>query len=194
MEPTTSKTGINILIVISIVLVGASLATTFTKKQNVEDAAKVIAEMPAQTPVAEEPVVVEVTTTTTSTTTEVVTTASSTTATSTVNAKGFTEKKWTWVKTINEGKTTTPKKPTVFTITFAKDGTLTGTTDCNNFFGSYKVTDTKLTFGVLGSTQMFCEDSQESDFIISLQGTNSYSIDKSSNLTITNASSTMTLK
>lgn len=34
----------------------------------------------------------------------------------------------------------------------------TGFSGCNRFFGSYKLTDKTITFGVLGSTQMFCNE------------------------------------
>ena len=43
-----------------------------------------------------------------------------------------------------------------------------GTTDCNNFSGSYKVDGNQLTFGEFAATMMYCEGSQESDFLKSL--------------------------
>ena len=73
---------------------------------------------------------------------------------------------WKWVRTqMSSGDVTSPIKQDAFTITFGEDGKVTGTTDCNNFFGSYTVQDNLISFGDLASTKMYCEGSQESDFL-----------------------------
>jgi heat shock protein HslJ len=43
-------------------------------------------------------------------------------------------------------------------VRFASEGKLTGFSGCNHFFGSYKVTEQKLTFSELGMTRMACPD------------------------------------
>jgi heat shock protein HslJ len=84
-------------------------------------------------------------------------------------------KKWSWVKTqMNDGKITTPKKADVFTLTFAKDGTVQVTTDCNGMGGNYTTTGKKLTFSQMISTMMYCDGSQEQEFAAKLQDTASY--------------------
>ena len=42
-------------------------------------------------------------------------------------------------------------------------------TDCNNIAGSYTHADKALTFGTLVSTKMFCEDSQEAEYVDQLE-------------------------
>jgi heat shock protein HslJ len=47
---------------------------------------------------------------------------------------------WTSVTTKPTGETTTVADPQNYTITFRKDGTLSGKADCNNFTGTYTQT------------------------------------------------------
>lgn len=61
-----------------------------------------------------------------------------------------------------------------FTLAFKKDGTFSGTTDCNRVGGSYEVNGNKITFENMMSTLMYCEGSQESDFTKMLGETESY--------------------
>ena len=91
---------------------------------------------------------------------------------------------WEWQKFVaNDNVTTTPKSTGVFTVTFAADGTISGKTDCNGFFGSYTVgSDGVISFGPLGSTMMFCENSQESVFSGAVQKAIRYEVDASGNL------------
>jgi heat shock protein HslJ len=192
MESSTSKVAANVLIVTAILLISVSLVTTLSKKTVVVNPL-ITQEQVTTTEPVEVVTTPSVATTTVATTSESIITSTST-VTTTTSVKGFTEKKWVWVKTTTSGTTLIPKKATAFTLTFNTDGSLTGTTDCNNFFGSYTLATGTVTFGVLGSTQMACDNSQESDFVISLQGTNHYTIDKNKNLTITTASSSMILK
>ncbi len=80
-----------------------------------------------------------------------------------VLVKGYT---WVWVKTVmNDGAIITPKKAGVFTTTFSNDGNVGGGTDCNGYFGEYKMgTDGSLEIGPFTGTLMFCEGSQEGVF------------------------------
>lgn len=76
------------------------------------------------------------------------------------------DRAWIWVRTqMNDGSVTSPKKQDAFTITFGDDGKVTGTTDCNRFFGSYTIEDNKLSFGPIASTKMFCRESQKDIFL-----------------------------
>jgi heat shock protein HslJ len=91
------------------------------------------------------------------------------------SASQITNKPWTWVKTqMNDGKVTTPNKPDAFTLTFKDDGTVSGTTDCNNFAGKYAIDGNKITFSQFASTMMACEGSQEQEFTKSLSQVDQY--------------------
>jgi heat shock protein HslJ len=75
---------------------------------------------------------------------------------------------WVWFETqMSDGAVISPnrKKVQAFTLTFGKDGKLSGTTDCNSFFGTYSADQGALTLGPLGMTEMYCEDSQEQEFV-----------------------------
>jgi heat shock protein HslJ/membrane-bound inhibitor of C-type lysozyme len=89
---------------------------------------------------------------------------------------------WSWQKTVMpNGTVVTPKKTDVFSLTFASDGQVSGTTDCNSFSGSYSQPTTgAITFGPLASTKMFCEGSQETDFITPFPQVRTYMIADSS--------------
>ncbi len=93
---------------------------------------------------------------------------------------------WTWEKTVmGDGTTVLPKKAEAFTITFASDNKVSGTTDCNRFGGSYQVgSDGILTLGSLVSTKMFCEGSQEEEFTTAVAKTGHYIIDEAGNLAL----------
>ena len=74
---------------------------------------------------------------------------------------------WSWEKTVYENDDTNIVKPFetgVFSITF-EDQNVYGSTDCNNFMGSYELDENKISFGPLAMTLMYCEGSQESDFM-----------------------------
>lgn len=58
-----------------------------------------------------------------------------------------------------------PKKEGVFTLTFKKDGTFSGTTDCNGFGGNYTLDGMTIEFSSIMSTMMYCEGSQESEYL-----------------------------
>lgn len=191
METSTSKTAVNILIITAILLIVTSIVTVLNKKPSQEITKVEVATQPT-TEVASSA------TTTTSTTTEETTalTATSTATSTLVTIEGFTDKSWIWTKTTATGtKAITPKKTMAFTLTFTADGTVKGTTDCNAFSGNYKIDNSKLSFGPLASTRMFCDGSQEEAFIQSLLATLSYTFATTTNiLTLTTASGTILFK
>ena len=74
-------------------------------------------------------------------------------------------KKWSWLKAINyDDSVFTPAKVDAFSLTFNKDGSFTGTTDCNNIFGKYVVENGNIKFSSTGQTKMFCDSSEEIKF------------------------------
>jgi heat shock protein HslJ len=86
----------------------------------------------------------------------------------------LTIKTWSWVEALyNDGRTIIPVKP-VFTLTFSKDGTFSAKTDCNNIFGRYTANEGTIAFTNIGMTKMFCEASQEQEFLTFLQNSTSY--------------------
>ncbi|MFA7216381.1 MAG: META domain-containing protein [Candidatus Paceibacterota bacterium] len=73
---------------------------------------------------------------------------------------------WTWSKTnYNDGEEFLPEKPSSFKITFSKDGNFSAKTDCNSVSGQYVVNGQNISFSQMVSTLMYCEGSQESDFV-----------------------------
>lgn len=93
--------------------------------------------------------------------------------------QALTGKTWMWTRTSSEGGPedfTVPAQEGAFTITFEADGSVYGTTDCNNFFGTYEAQANTISFGPLGSTLMFCEGAQESQFLSQLQDVEFYEL------------------
>lgn len=88
----------------------------------------------------------------------------------------LTNRTWTWVRTeMNDGSVIEPRNPEEFTITLADNGQVTGTTDCNDFTGTYTTGEGGLlSFEPFVSTMMLCENSQETDFVSRLQEVQSY--------------------
>ena len=73
---------------------------------------------------------------------------------------------------------------TELTTDFGKDGTVSGSSGCNTYNGTYKVDGDKITIGPLASTRMACNDpegvmDQESQFLAALQSAKSFKIDGS---------------
>lgn len=83
---------------------------------------------------------------------------------------------WVWQATTVEGKVTEPKRPDAFKLTFEEStNTVKGTTDCNGFGGSYVTGfDNVLTFTSLQSTLMYCEGSQEQEYVNAISKVHSY--------------------
>ncbi len=77
------------------------------------------------------------------------------------------------------------------TIAFSKDGRISGTTGCNQFFGGYTQDGAALTFTGVGMTKMACMADglmqQEATFVSILNGEAKASLDAGSKLTIMGA-------
>lgn len=86
----------------------------------------------------------------------------------------LTKNNWLWTESVKNQVIIEPKQKEAFVIMFNEDMSVNGTTDCNNYFGDYKLDEQKLSFGPLASTMMYCEDSQEAEFIQSLGEVSSY--------------------
>jgi heat shock protein HslJ len=85
-------------------------------------------------------------------------------------------KPWSWLLTsYRNGDELTPVDANDFTLTFADDDTFSATTDCNTVGGEYDVDGDQITFGNLIATEMFCEGSQEQEFVTMLNAIESYS-------------------
>jgi len=92
-----------------------------------------------------------------------------------VNKMSLDMKKWNWIKTqYSNDKIVTPNIPEKFSITFKKDGSFSIATDCNNAGGSYMVENKKITFGTMFMTEMYCENSQENEFLKMIEQTESF--------------------
>lgn len=77
----------------------------------------------------------------------------------------LTMKTWQWINaSYNDGRMLVPKQD-VFTLTFKKDGTFSARTDCNGVGGVYRIQKNMISFHDMVSTLMYCEGSQEQDFI-----------------------------
>jgi heat shock protein HslJ len=187
MESTsTSKIAMNVLIVSAILLISASLVTVLTKKPEIAEVKTTTPE--PQTNTNEQNIA--------TTTGSYIPATSDTLISSTeVATTSFVGKhlKLTEILT-KENKTITLKKAKDFTVTFVSDGSVTGTTDCNNFFGTYKATGTKITLSPLGSSKMFCEGSQEGEFLSYFQGITSYISATNSDITFISASGSLMFK
>jgi heat shock protein HslJ len=77
---------------------------------------------------------------------------------------------WTWKELIHEGgEIHTPHNADAFTLTFDANGHVQGTTDCNGLSGTYTLENGMLTVGPVIQTRMYCEGSQEQEFVSALQ-------------------------
>jgi heat shock protein HslJ len=84
-------------------------------------------------------------------------------------------KMWEWQKADdNEGHIITPEKPDTFTLTFLNDGSVSVGTDCNSVGGEYVAENDDLEFTDIRTTLMYCEGSQETEFLKLLQQTQSF--------------------
>ncbi len=96
---------------------------------------------------------------------------------------GLQSKTWTWTTTqYNDDSVVVPNKIGTFTMTFADDGRVQVTTDCNNMQGAYTVTDNRIEFTQMIATRMYCEGSQEEQFSKMLENVTSYFIDDNGRL------------
>lgn len=89
-----------------------------------------------------------------------------------------THRKWQWLQTqMSDDTLVTPRQVEAFTLVLREDGVVMGTSDCNRFSGSYTAVENKLVFGNMAATRMYCEHSQEADFLKQLSAVESYFID-----------------
>ena len=82
---------------------------------------------------------------------------------------------WTWIETAyNNDTVVQPDEEDAFTLTFA-DRRVHGTTDCNGFNGAYTADERKIQFDdKMAMTMMYCEGSQEAEFVKMLLEVRSY--------------------
>jgi len=82
---------------------------------------------------------------------------------------------WTWIETVyNNDTVKQPAEKEAFTLTFV-EGRVQGATDCNRFSGAYSVDDRKIQFDdKMAMTKMYCEGSQEAEFVKMLLEVRSY--------------------
>ncbi len=69
-------------------------------------------------------------------------------------------------------------------LEFKEDGNIGGTAGCNNYFSSYELDGGSLSFGVVGSTEMYCNDEsvmdQELKYLNALGSVKGYKFDGTS--------------
>lgn len=100
---------------------------------------------------------------------------------------------WTWQKSLDDkGVTFLPKEAGAFTLTFAKDGTFSFTTDCNEANGIYNLDPESLTFSEITLTKNVCEGSQEAVFVEMLEGVKSYRFVEDNELLLQTSKGAMT--
>jgi heat shock protein HslJ len=82
---------------------------------------------------------------------------------------------------VGEEKSVIPD--TKVTIQFGKDNKITGSAGCNSYFTSYEIgSHNSLSFGLIGSTRMFCEGimEQEVQYIKALENVSTFMVDQNS--------------
>lgn len=87
-------------------------------------------------------------------------------------------KKWVWKQTeLNDGSVVKPVKEDVFTITFnEQDKSFSVTTDCNGAGGRYQTEADSMQLSEIFSTLMYCEGSQETEFLAFLGDVSGYKL------------------
>lgn len=84
-------------------------------------------------------------------------------------------KPWVWQQAIyNNGQEIIPEKKDAFTLTFTDANTVVIATDCNSAGGNYIAENNTIKFSDLRTTRMYCEGSQETEFLKLLQETQSF--------------------
>lgn len=103
---------------------------------------------------------------------------------------------WQWQETTNpDGSITTANDPTRFVLRFGSDGTFSSSTDCNSLSGIYSKNGEVLSVGQIISTKMFCEGSQESDYVRALSMAGSHTIEGDTlTIILTRDAGTMTFR
>ena len=78
----------------------------------------------------------------------------------------LTMKTWVWQRAeYNDGRVVTPNKPNSFTVTFEATGSVAIGTDCNSVGADYRAEDGIIAFTNMRTTLMYCEGSQETEFV-----------------------------
>ncbi|MEA4910744.1 hypothetical protein SDC9_07762 [bioreactor metagenome] len=86
---------------------------------------------------------------------------------------------WYWISTAYADATNfNPIVEDAFKLTLKGDGTFTTTTDCNNAFGKYDADNNKISFYDIGSTKMYCQSSQEGEYLENLSNVERFSINE----------------
>jgi heat shock protein HslJ len=84
---------------------------------------------------------------------------------------------WRWEKvSASNGRSESPKAPDKFVLSFAADGKLSSSTDCNNLTGAYSADESRLSINSLAGTRMACADSQEATYSTALAAAAAYVI------------------
>ena len=92
---------------------------------------------------------------------------------------------WNWMSTVYDNlPDIVPHTLNVFMVNFNNDGTFVLNTDCNNISGTYEVRGQELSMIENTSTMMFCERSQEREFVDMLMGAESYDFTSEGELVI----------
>ncbi|TYC62499.1 META domain-containing protein [Marinobacter sp. BW6] len=87
----------------------------------------------------------------------------------------LTMKDWTWISALySAGRQIEPSRPDLFTLSFTEDGRFSATTDCNQISGGYVAVGKSISFGKIAATRMFCEGSQEAEFLALLNNVQLY--------------------
>lgn len=87
----------------------------------------------------------------------------------------LTMTEWRWQHTLyNDGKEVRPAEFGTFTLTFKDDGSFSARTDCNSAGGLYTASEGTISFTNVASTLMYCEGSQESEFMKTLNEAQGY--------------------
>lgn len=87
-------------------------------------------------------------------------------------------KTWVWESALyNDSREIKPKTPGSFVITFGEDSKFSVKTDCNSVGGSFVAEDGQISMSDIYMTKMYCEGSQEMEFIKMLENTSSYHFD-----------------
>ncbi|HAS84581.1 MAG TPA: hypothetical protein DCS23_00695 [Candidatus Yonathbacteria bacterium] len=102
-----------------------------------------------------------------------------------LNKKNPNTKTWTWVSTTySDGTIVKPVDSKMFALILNSDQTFFASTDCNNISGKYTTDEYKVSFEQIASTLMYCDASQEKDFIKSLQEAVEYKFNSSGEFTL----------
>jgi heat shock protein HslJ len=99
------------------------------------------------------------------------------------NADLLTKGTWTLLEMGPRGNPKPVIEETLVTIQFSDEGNkISGKGGCNNYFSDYEVNEEDIKFGMIGSTEMYCENpqglmDQETAYFKLLQNVNMFEID-----------------